>query len=55
MPPQRPNKHGIYHSNSGDRPTLRGNYCHDNAGAGIHMNADASQGRRTVSSPARLR
>jgi parallel beta-helix repeat protein len=37
-------QHGIYHSNSGDRPTIRGNYCHDNNGIGIHMNGDATQG-----------
>lgn len=37
-------EHGIYHSNSGDRPVIRGNSCHDNAAAGIHMNADLSQG-----------
>jgi len=34
-------EHGIYVSNSGDRPILRGNVCHDNAGAGIQVNADA--------------
>lgn len=37
-------QHGIYISNSSQRPILRDNRCHDNAGAGIHMNADASQG-----------
>lgn len=37
-------EHGIYHSNSGDRPTIRGNIVHDNHAAGIHMNADVSQG-----------
>jgi parallel beta-helix repeat protein len=37
-------QHGIYISNSSQRPILRANRCHDNAGAGIHMNADASQG-----------
>ncbi len=37
-------QHGIYISNSSQRPILRNNRCHDNAGAGIHMNADASQG-----------
>jgi hypothetical protein len=36
-------QHGIYHSNSGDRITLRGNTCHDNNGCGIHMNGDISQ------------
>jgi parallel beta-helix repeat protein len=37
-------EHGIYHSNSGDRPLIRGNRLHGNARAGIHMNADLSQG-----------
>ncbi len=37
-------EHGIYHSNSGDRPTIRGNVIHDNHAAGLHMNADESQG-----------
>jgi hypothetical protein len=37
-------EHGIYTSNSGDRPVLRGNRCHDNYGCGIHMNADLSAG-----------
>lgn len=38
------NQHGIYVSNSGDRPTLRGNTSWGNAAAGIHMNGDVSQG-----------
>jgi parallel beta-helix repeat protein len=37
-------EHGVYTSNSGDRPTVRGNHLHDNAAAGLHMNADLSQG-----------
>ncbi len=37
-------EHGIYHSNSGDRPVIRRNWCHDNFAAGIHMNGDLSQG-----------
>jgi parallel beta-helix repeat protein len=37
-------EHGIYVSNSGDRPTLRGNVVHDNNANGIHMNGDLSQG-----------
>lgn len=37
-------EHGIYHSNSGDDPVIGGNRLHGNAAAGIHMNADASQG-----------
>src|SRR5581483_7289195 len=37
-------EHGIYVSNSGDRPVIRGNLVHDNHANGIHMNGDASQG-----------
>ncbi len=37
-------EHGIYVSNSGDRPTLRGNRCYDNYACGIHMNGDLSAG-----------
>lgn len=37
-------EHGIYVGNSGDRPVIRGNRSHDNAGCGIHMNADLSCG-----------
>ncbi len=37
-------EHGIYVSNSGDRPVVRGNQVHNNNAAGIHMNADLSQG-----------
>jgi parallel beta-helix repeat protein len=37
-------QHGIYTSNSGDRPVIRGNRCHDNAGCGIHMNGDLGAG-----------
>ena len=37
-------EHGIYTSNSGDHPTIRGNRIHDNTSAGIHMNGDKSQG-----------
>ena len=37
-------EHGIYVSNSGDRPVIRDNYLHGNNGAGIHMNGDASLG-----------
>ncbi|MBN1296943.1 right-handed parallel beta-helix repeat-containing protein, partial [bacterium] len=33
-------EHGIYVSNSGDRPVIRGNICYDNAGSGIQINAD---------------
>ena len=37
-------QHGIYVSNSGDRPVVRWNRLHDNAGCGLQLNADASQG-----------
>ena len=33
-------EHGVYQSNSGDFPTIRGNTLHHNAGAGLHMNGD---------------
>ncbi len=35
-------EHGIYASNSADRPVIRGNHSHDNHANGIHMNGDAS-------------
>jgi parallel beta-helix repeat protein len=37
-------EHGIYVSNSGDRPVIRDNLIFDNHGSGIHMNGDLSQG-----------
>lgn len=37
-------EHGIYFSNSGDNPTIRGNISHDNNANGIHMNGDLSAG-----------
>lgn len=37
-------EHGIYVSNSGDRPVIRGNRISGNRGNGIHMNGDVSQG-----------
>lgn len=37
-------QHGIYVSNSGDRPIIRGNTIFGNSDAGIHMNGDISQG-----------
>ena len=33
-------EHGIYVSNSGDRPVIRNNRVHDNAAGGIQINAD---------------
>jgi parallel beta-helix repeat protein len=38
------NEHGIYVSNSGDRPVLRGNRSYNNSRAGIHINGDIGQG-----------
>ncbi|HET9062617.1 MAG TPA: right-handed parallel beta-helix repeat-containing protein, partial [Candidatus Binatia bacterium] len=37
-------EHGIYISNSCDRPVARGNHVHDNFANGIHLNGDESQG-----------
>ena len=37
-------EHGIYTSNSGDSPIIRGNRIHDNHGCGLHMNGDISMG-----------
>jgi hypothetical protein len=33
-------EHGIYVSNSGDRPVIRGNVCYDNYACGIQINSD---------------
>ncbi len=38
------NEHGIYVANSGDRPVVRGNRLHDNAGSGLRSNGDVIQG-----------
>lgn len=37
-------EHGIYISNSGDYPVIRGNKIHGNVNCGLHMNGDASMG-----------
>ncbi len=37
-------QHGIYVSNSGDRPVIRNNISFNNHDNGIHMNGDASEG-----------
>lgn len=37
-------QHGIYFSNSGDNPIIRGNICWGNSDCGIHMNGDISMG-----------
>jgi hypothetical protein len=45
-------EHGIYVSNSGDRPVIRRNLVYDNHANGIHMNGDASLGGDGVISDA---
>jgi hypothetical protein len=40
-------EHGIYVSNSADRPVVRGNPLHHNHANGLHMNGDASRLRRS--------
>jgi PKD repeat protein len=35
-------EHGIYHSNSGDYATIKGNISHNNYSCGIHQNGDES-------------
>ena len=37
-------QHGIYYSNSGDRPVIINNHSFNNSGCGIHMNGDLSMG-----------
>jgi len=37
-------QHGIYVSNSGDRPVIRGNVLWGNSRCGIHMNGDGTEG-----------
>jgi hypothetical protein len=36
-------EHGIYVSNSGDRPTVRANHVHHNNASGIQLNADPAE------------
>ena len=38
------NEHGIYVSNSGDRPIIRNNTSYGNRANGIHMNGDGTEG-----------
>lgn len=45
-------QHGIYVSNSGDRPVVRNNTIYGNTQAGIHMNGDISNGGDGVISDA---
>jgi hypothetical protein len=40
-------EHGIYASNSADRPIIRGNLVHDNVASGIQINADGSESPET--------
>ncbi|MEM7117510.1 MAG: right-handed parallel beta-helix repeat-containing protein [Chloroflexota bacterium] len=37
-------EHGIYLSNSGDRPLVRGNQLYENANCGLHINGDIAFG-----------
>ena len=53
-------EHGIYVSNSGDRPIVRRNHAHHNNASGIQLNADPAEmgddpndPRATASSPTR--
>jgi hypothetical protein len=41
-------QHGIYVSNSADRPIIRGNKVWGNAAAGIHMNGDINTGNTAL-------
>ncbi len=47
-------EHGIYVSNSSDRPIIRYNECYGNNGIGIHMNGDASAGGDGIISDAQV-
>ncbi|MBI1307682.1 MAG: T9SS type A sorting domain-containing protein [Bacteroidetes bacterium] len=47
-------EHGIYVSNSGDRPVIRYNECFNNKATGIHMNGDISQGGDGIISDAQV-
>lgn len=47
-------EHGIYLSNSGDRPVVRYNSCSGNNNIGIHLNADVSAGGDGVISDAQV-
>lgn len=47
-------EHGIYVSNSGDRPTIVENTSSNNRGCGIHMNGDESMGGDGIISGARV-
>ncbi len=47
-------EHGIYVSNSSDRPIIRYNECYGNNGIGIHMNGDLSAGGDGIISDAQV-
>jgi len=47
-------EHGIYVSNSGDRPIIRYNECYGNNNIGIHINADLSSGGDGIISDAQI-
>lgn len=47
-------EHGIYVSNSSDRPIVRYNECYGNNNIGIHMNADLSAGGDGIISDAQV-
>lgn len=47
-------EHGIYVSNSSDRPIIRYNECWGNNAIGIHMNGDASMGGDGIISDAQV-
>lgn len=47
-------EHGIYVSNSGDRPIVRFNECYGNNFIGIHMNGDLSAGGDGIISDAQV-
>jgi parallel beta-helix repeat protein len=48
------NEHGIYVSNSGDRPVIRNNVSWGNRSNGIHVNGDAEQGGDGIISGAQI-
>lgn len=47
-------EHGIYVSNSSDRPVIRNNHSFNNNGCGIHMNGDISMGGDGIISDAEV-
>ena len=47
-------EHGIYVSNSSDRPVIRYNWCVENNNIGIHLNGDLSEGGDGIISDAQI-